>query len=584
MCNEDLTDRRAGCALYLHICEFAMAISLEDPVSLEMMWSRLINIAEECWITLWRTAFSLIIGEAQDFGCELLDANGDSLAHSARSMPVFNLTLPHAVRSLLEHFPPETLHDGDVLVTNDPWICAGHLFDLALATPVFRHGRLVGVVGSIAHCSDIGGSQDWRAAREIYDEGLQIPPLRLYRGGEPNDDLLRLIRRNVRKGDMVLGDIQAQLSANAVGAQRLLAFMDEYGLDDLAPLAATIQARSEHAMRRAIAAVPDGEYRHAVRFDGMGEPLTLPVHVVITGDEILVDWAGAPAQLERGAINCTLSYTAAHTAYALKCILSPETPANAGSYRPITVLAPEGSILNCRHPAAVNQRTMTGWYCAPAIFGALAQVLPQRVQAFTGLPLSIGAYGYDRDGRLYNDHLFQGGGQGASAHGDGKSALLYPTSAASTSVELFETRAPLLVKRKELLPDSGGAGRWRGGLGQIVGVRKLYADGNLALVGVQPQGTLTDQPGLHGGLAGTRAAAQLLNGERQVDGMALGGLTELRDPDQVLIFELAGGSGFGDPCERPVELVQRDLDEGYITRQSLTAYGCILDADGRVRR
>lgn len=555
-----------------------------DPIALEIMWSRLINIAEECWITLWRTAFSLIIGEAQDFGCELLDANGESLAHSARSMPVFNLTLPRAVRGLLAHFPPETLREGDVLVTNDPWICAGHLFDLALVTPVFRHGRLVGVIGSIAHCSDIGGSHDWRAAREIYEEGLQIPPLRLYRGGEPNDDLLRLIRSNVRKGDMVLGDIQAQLSANAVGARRLLAFMDEYQIDDLAPLAALIQSRSEQAMRRAIAAIPDGEYRHAVRFDALGEPMTLPVRVAVSGDEVLVDWTGAPQQLERGAINCTLSYTAAHTAYALKCMLSPDTPANAGSYRPIRVVAPEGSILNCRHPAAVNQRTMTGWYCAPAVFGALASVVPERVQAFTGLPLSIGAYGYDRDGRLYNDHLFQGGGQGAGARSDGKSALLYPTSAASTSVELFETRAPLLVEWKELLPDSGGAGRWRGGLGQMVGVRKLYDDGKLALVGVQPQGMLTDQPGLAGGLSGSRATARLIAAEQEIEGTALGSVAELRHPAQRLVFELAGGSGFGDPRERPLELVRHDFAEGLITAAGLAAYGCILDESGIVMR
>src|SRR5579864_2809319 len=199
-----------------------------DPISLEIMWSRLINIAEECWITILRTAFSTIIGEAQDFGCELFDANAESIAHSPRSMPAFNLTLPLAVQHVLRAFPKETLADGDVLVTNDPWMCAGHLYDLAVVTPVFRRGRLVGIVGSIGHCSDIGGTRDSLNVREVYDEGLQIPPLRLYRRGELNEDLMAVIGANVRRPEMVLGDIQAQVSSNRIGAERLLAFMDEY--------------------------------------------------------------------------------------------------------------------------------------------------------------------------------------------------------------------------------------------------------------------------------------------------------------------------------------------------------------------
>jgi len=223
-----------------------------DPVSLEIMWSRLINIAEECWITIWRTAFSLIIGEAQDFGCELFDPDAQSIAHSPRSMPVFNLTLPLAARRLLEVFPRDTLEPGDVLVTNDPWICAGHLYDLAAVTPVFRRGALVGLVGSIGHCSDIGGTRDSMGAREIYEEGLQIPPLKLYRRGELNADVAAMIRANVRLGDMVLGDIQAQISSNQVGAARLVAFMNEYGLESLTPLARTVQDRAEGAMRAAI--------------------------------------------------------------------------------------------------------------------------------------------------------------------------------------------------------------------------------------------------------------------------------------------------------------------------------------------
>jgi 5-oxoprolinase (ATP-hydrolysing) len=555
-----------------------------DPVSLEILWSRLINIAEECWITIWRTAFSTIIGEAQDFGCEILDADAESIAHSPRSMPVFNLTLPLAVRHLLRAFPRETLEEGDVLVTNDPWACAGHLYDLAVVTPVFRRGRLVGLVGSIAHCSDIGGTRDSLSAREVFDEGLQIPPLKLYRRGAPNEDLFAIIRANVRLGEMVLGDIQAQVSSNRVGAERLVTFMDEYGLDSLGPLARAVQDRAERAMREAIRAVPEGVYRSEIQCDGLGEPLTLPCTVVVAGDEITVDWTGAPPQLPRGGVNCTYHYTAAHTTYALKSILTPEIPSNAGCFRPLHVVAPEGSILNCRYPASVSERTHTGWYLGPAVFMALAPVLPHRVQAFTGLPIGMGAYGHDAAGRPFKDHLFQGGGQGASAHGDGKSALLYPTSAANVSVEMFESRTPLLVECKELIPDSGGAGRFRGGLGQRVRVRLREPSASPVLVDFRPHGMLVSVPGLFGGHAGARARAYVLEGDLVREGSPEASLVELRSPAQRATIEIAGGSGYGDPRERPVEWVQADLDAGYITPAGAEAYGVAVGEDGRVRR
>ena len=554
-----------------------------DPVSLEIMWSRLINITEECWITISRTAFSLIIGEVQDFGCELLDANGESLAHSPRSMPVFNLALPRAVKALLAAYPPETLEEGDVLITNDPWLCAGHLFDVALVTPVFRAGKLVGLVGSVAHCSDIGGTRDSRIVREIYEEGLQIPPMKYYKGGEPNHDLIALVRRNVRKGDMVIGDLQAQYSANEVGARGLLRFMDEYQLDDLSGLAEVIQDRSERAMREAIAAVPDGHYRHRVRFDGVGQPMSLGVDIEVSGDELTVDW-DAPPQLDKGAINSTLNYTASHTVYALKCMLTPEIPSNAGCFRPIKVRAPEGSILNCSYPAGVNIRTMTGWYCAPALFGALAEAMPDRVQAFTGLPISISAYGRDQGGSTYNDHLFQGGGQGAGAPGDGVNALLFPTSAANTPVELFELRTPLLVETKALIPDSGGAGRNRGGLGQRIEFRKLYPDELPVQVSVLAYNLTEATPGLAGGHAGRLSKLSVEDGDSVIEGWDLGTLIELRRPQQFATFDLPGGSGYGDPLERPLETIQADYDEGYLTEAGLAAYGCAVDASGRVRR
>lgn len=536
-----------------------------DPVTLEILWNRLIAIADECWVTIYRTAFSTIIGEALDFGVELLDGQGNSLAHAPRSMPVFNYALPTFCRRLLESFPPESLSPGDVLIGNDPWLLAGHLFDIGIVTPVFRGDRLVALVGSVGHASDIGGTYDHAGARELYDEGLFIPPLKLYRAGEPNEDVFAFIRHNVRKPEWVLGDIHAQISANAVGARRLLALMDEYGLEDLTDLAREVQDRAEGAMRGAIAALPDGTYRSEVWLDGTGEPLCLPCRVIVQGDGLTVDYEGAPPQQERGALNCTLNYTVAHTVYALKCVLTPEVPSNAGCYRPIAVRAPEGSILNCRKPAAVNLRVRTGWRLAPAIFRALAEALPHRVQAFTGLPLAIGVYGIDEQGRSFHDHLFQGGGQGASAHGDGKSGLLFPTSAANVSVEMFEQRTPLVVECKELIPDSGGAGRFRGGLGQRVRVARHPGARARIWVDVTPEGMIVETPGLFGGRPGRRTRVAYCR-EGRWEELPLGGLVELGPGERVEI-EIAGGSGYGDPRARDPELVRRDLEEGYVTRE-----------------
>ena len=564
--------------------EEAVARIESDPVGLEIMWSRLINVAEECWYTVIRTAFSLIIGEAQDFACEVLDARGKQIAHSPRAMPVFNLTLPMAVNAMLQRYPPEDLKPGDVMITNDPWLCAGHLFDIAIAAPVFREGRLVAIMGIVGHVADIGGTKDSLNAQEIYEEGLQIPPMKLYREGRVSEDVIDLIRENVRDSDQVIGDIHALVSASRTGAERLLRFMEEYGMHDLEALATVIQGRAERAMRDAIRRLPDGVYESEIWNDGLGTPERYPVAITVDGDELRVDYEGAPPESRRGGSNCTLSYTQAHTTYPLKCMLSPEVPGNAGCYRPLSVRAPEGSILNCNKPMAVNTRIRTGWYIAPNLFMALAEAMPDRVQAFTGLPSSGLFYGTDADGRTYNDHLFQGGGQGASSHGDGKSGLLWPTSAANTSVELFETRAPVLVLEKAYLADSAGPGRQRGGLGQVIRAHRLFDDGRPAQVGLYPNGVAVGTPGLFGGKPGAqaRAAVRSESGTDSSD-LGIGALATLASPSDVAELDMAGGSGYGDPLQRPVTAVQSDLDDGYVTPEGARRdYGCVVGADGRI--
>jgi 5-oxoprolinase (ATP-hydrolysing)/N-methylhydantoinase A len=537
-----------------------------DPIGLEIMWSRLVNVVEEMWLTVCRTAFSLVIAEAQDFACELLDPSGETLAHSPRAMPVFNLTLPRAVKALLERFPADTLKPGDVLITNDPWLCAGHLFDIAIVTPAFHEGRLVGLMGTVGHVSDIGGTKDSLKAREIYEEGLQIPPMKLFIGGEVNDSLKALIHANVRGGEQVWGDIMSFVAANAIGAERLASFMEDYGMRDLGALAEVVQGLSERAMRAAIRALPDGEYRATISNNPLGTRLDYPVRITVADDAIEIDFDGAPPQLPQGGLNSTMNYTAAHATYPLKCMLTPGVRGNAGCYRPFTVKAPEGSILNCIYPASVNIRTRTGWYLAPNIFTALSRAAPSQVQAFTGLAVASTVYGKDTGGNFYADMLFCGGGQGGSVRGDGHSALLWPTSAANTSIELMESRAPVLVEEKSYMTDSAGPGRHRGGFGQRVVFRKRDDDGQTMLVSVYPEGVNNPVPGLFGGQSGLGARGRVLDpsGRVLVD-CGTGQLVELNTPAERVEMVLAGGAGYGTPSDRDPAAVSRDLALGLIT-------------------
>lgn len=537
-----------------------------DPVTLEIMWSRLVSVTEEMWHTVCRTAFSLVISEAQDFACDLLDINGDTLVHSPRAMPVFNLTLPRAVKALLAEFPVETLKPGDVLITNDPWLCAGHLFDIAIVTPIFFEGRAVALSGTVGNVNDIGGTRDWLKAREVYEEGFQIPPMKLYEAGEPNHILFKLLAKNVRTADQVLGDLGSLVSANEIGAQRLIAFMNDYGLPDIGPLAQLIQGKSEAAMRKAISELPDGIYRSETWNNPFGTPMRFPVRIEVMGDEMSIDFDGAPPQIPQGGINCTMSYTAAHGVYPIKCMLTPEVRSNAGCYRPISVSAPKGSILNAEYPASVNLRTRTGWYIAPNILSALAPAAPARVIAATGLPFTSNIYGDAGDGSTYSDVLFAGGGQGASVRSDGKSGLLWPTSASNTSIELFESRVPILILEKSFIPDSGGPGKYRGGLGQKIRYRRLQSSGSTMLSTLYPEGVTHPAEGLFGGGSCIPASARILDDDGTVlRDCGTGALVEIEGTNETVEVIVAGGAGYGSPQERDRAAIEEDIAAGAVT-------------------
>lgn len=548
----------------------AMARIESDPIALEVMWSRLVNVAEEMWSTVCRTAFSLIISESQDFGCAILDPSGDTLAHSARVMPVFNLTLPMAVKAIIARYPVETMSPGDVYITNDPWLCAGHLFDLAIVTPVFHQDRVVALMGTVGHVGDIGGSRDGLSVTELYEEGIQIPAMKLVSGGAENEDLFRLMAENIRDSEQVLGDVRSFISANATGASRMRSFMEEYGMHDLKALARVVQQLSEKAMRAAIRDLKDGVYHSEISNNPFGETMTFPLKVTVKGDEIELDFEGAPAQTKKGGINCTLSYTTAHATYPLKCMLTPNVRGNAGCYRAFTVKAPKGSILNCEKPAPVSLRTRTGWYIAPNIFRAMAEAAPEVVQSFSGLPSLLSFYGKTDEGALFYELLLLGGGQGASVASDGKSSLLWPTSAATSSIEMLESRSPIVIWEKALMTDSGGVGRFRGGLGVRVRISRRLDEGQDIRTIISPEGVGLPVEGLFGGQPGLTAhgAIRSLATDQQIGDCGTGMILDLIGTDQVVELQLAGGSGYGDPLERDPARISEDLRQGYISPET----------------
>jgi len=540
-----------------------------DPVSLEIMWSRLVNITEEMWTTTLRTAVSTIIASANDFGCEVLDSQGRSVAHAYRSMPVFNMTMPNVTKEILKKYPVSSMQPGDVFLTNDPWMCAGHLPDIAVVTPAFYQGKVVAFAGNIANTSDIGGSLDAKNVRDSYEEGIFFPICKLYHQGEPNELVFDMFRWNVRAPDMVLTDLEAQVAANASGCERVVAFLEEYALSDLEDLSAAIRGRSQEAMRAAIAEMADGEYTNEVFTDGMGVPLKIAVKLKVEGDAISVDYAGSSPQIDHGGINCTMIYSLGHTLYTLACLLTPEVPVNEGCFEPIRVTAPEGSIINCTFPASVGSRVNTGWYIHGAIFQALSAVLPDRIQAGNGLMSILQTYGVEADGRVFNTHFFCGGGRGATSGGDGTGHNMFPSSASNVPIEVFELNSPVLINAKEFVQNSAGPGKFRGSSGERVSMSRLAGHPHPLHIYLHPHRLSFAAEGAFGGKPGTKTVVAL-NGETVSDAdspMELGYVTLDHDTD-VLTVEFPSGGGMFDPLDRDQEQAAADRQNGIVSSET----------------
>ncbi|MFZ0217983.1 MAG: hydantoinase B/oxoprolinase family protein [Candidatus Dormiibacterota bacterium] len=536
-----------------------------DPVSLEILWTRLIAVTNEQAAALMRTSFTPIVREVGDLSAAVFDARGRMLAQAITGTAGHINALATGMRHFLAAYPAATLGPGDVLITNDPWMTSGQLNDLSVVTPVFASDRLVGFFGNCCHAIDIGGRGLSADASEVFEEGLQIPITKLYAGGTPNGELFRLLRANVRAPEEVLGDLHAQVAGNQVGADRLVRYLEDFRLPDLEDLGDEIVGRSERAMREAIAQVPDGDYHQVCFTDGLDEPVRVEVTLHVRGDEIEADFAGSSPQVER-AFNVVLNYTAAYTNYALKCALCPDVPHNEGSFHPVRVTAPVGSIFNPRFPAAVAGRQIAGHFVPHAVFGALAGVLPDRViaEGAGGIWLTtVRGRGENR----FVSVFFSAGGTGARPAKDGLSATAFPSGVATAPAEVIETTGPLVIRRKELRRDSGGPGRQRGGLGQTIEIE--VRSGEPSVLSVLSDRFRHAAAGYAGGRPGARSRFSTSTGGRRDPKLSLGLPAGAR-----FTLQLPGGGGFGDPQERDPALVEEDLREGLISRrEARESYG-----------
>ena len=544
-----------------------------DPITLEILWRRLISIVDEADAAVSRTAFSSLLRDAHDYTCMFTDRRGRELAQGTLATPGQSGAMALGIKRLVQSLPVDAFQPGDVFMTNDPWALAGHLNDICVFSPIFHKEQLVAFTACVLHHADIGG----RVAsdnHDVFEEGLFIPLIKLYDVGVLNEAVLEMIRWNVRTPDNVIGDIRSQIAANHVCADKIIGMMHEEGLDTLDDLADEIIQRSEQSIRAAMGQVPDGIYRSEGVIEQMAgrEDIVIKTAVQITGDDIVVDLAGSSSQVDWGG-NVVYNFTFAYVHMAIKSIFDPDIPNNEGAVAPIQLQAPEGSVVNCRFPAAVAARMQIGHFMTEIIYRALAPVLPERVIAGSGgTPATMNVfYGQYDDGRSWHTVLIRGGGMGAGSTQDGQHCYIFPANGANTPVEILESDTPLLVERRELIPDSGGAGKQRGGLGRRMVIRVPAGDEapqQPVTLGIQAGRFHLPPAGLFGGKPGARARF-LVN---DVPGNPYG-LTKLQ-PGDVVTMDAAGGGGYGDPRDRARQALEDDVLDGKVSQSLKIQTGC----------
>ncbi|MFK7945486.1 MAG: hydantoinase B/oxoprolinase family protein [Paracoccaceae bacterium] len=539
-----------------------------SDIAFQVMWNRLISVVAVSLKKKVRTAFSTSVREAGDLSAGVYDLEGRMLAQAVTGTPGHVNAMAESVKHFMRDIGTDTMVEGDVYITNDPWWGTGHLHDITVVTPSFYKGKQVGYFACTAHVVDVGGRGFGADGESVYEEGLNIPIMHFARAGEVNFDLLKFVRANVRETDQVVGDIYALAACNETGHNRLIEMLDEFALPDLTDIAEFILTNSHRATVERIAALPRGITTNDMTIDGYDTPVTLAVRLEVHDDHIAADFAGTSG-ISRKAINVPLVYTQAYACYALKCAIAPEIPNNAASLAPFRVTAPEGSILNAQRPAPVCLRHIMGHMVPDTILGALHKILPDLVPAEgCGALCNFQLYLRPRrDGNHAPDAreaailMFNCGGSGARPELDGMSATAFPSGVMTMPVEATEHTGPIVIWRKELRPDSGGAGKFRGGLGQHmeIGATPGHEFDFSAMF------DRMDHParGREGGLEGGRTGFRLDDGTPM---KAKG--KQAVPPDRTAVLELPGGAGYGNPRDRDPDLIRRDLARGYISAET----------------
>ncbi len=550
-----------------------------DPITLEILWRRLVSIVDEADASVARTAFSSLLRDAHDYTCMFTDSRGQELVQGTFCTPGQAGAMAIGVRKLIRSRPLSDYRPGDVFIINDPWALAGHLNDVCVWSPIFFKERVVAFTACVFHHADIGG----RVAsdnREVFEEGLFLPLVRLYDAGRLNEDVLDLIRWNVRTPEEVAGDIRSQVAANHVCGRKIIEMMEEEGLGNIDDLADEIIGRTEQSMRSAIAKIPDGIYPYEGIIEGAGDRKDISIRMTVTvdGDDIVVDFDGTDEQVGWG-VNVVYNFTYAYVFMAIKSAFDPDIPINEGAIRPVKMTAPEGSVVNCRFPAAVAARMQVGHFMTEMVFKALSMATPDNIIAGSGgTPAQTNIfYGRRHDERPWHTMIIRGGGMGASSRADGHHCAIFPANGANTPVEIFESDTPLIVESRALVEDSGGPGRMRGGIGRRMTIR--VPDDELAplsptSIAVQAGRYRYPPEGIFGGCPSKKA--QFMKNGRPADPS---GLT-FCEPGDVIEFYSAGGGGYGNPLEREPEAVAEDVKKGYISIQAAQKeYGTVIDPE-----
>jgi N-methylhydantoinase B len=541
-------------------------------VAYQVMWNRLISIVEEQAQALVRTAFSTSVREAGDLSAGVYNAEGKMLAQAVTGTPGHVNAMADSVAHFIRRIGSKNILEGDVYITNDPWEGTGHLHDITIVTPVFFKDQLISFFACTAHVVDVGGRGFGADANSIYEEGIYIPIMKLFASGEVDQTLITLLRANVREPDQLIGDIYALATCNEIGYRRLTSMMTEFEINKLNDIANFILSNSLNATLKCINSLQTGFAEGSMTIDGYENPVNLHVGITIKNDCVICDWSGTSG-IDKKGINVPLVYTKAYSCYALKCAIAPNIPNNAASLEPFKVLAKQGSIVNAIHPAPVALRHVIGHMLPDAIFDALDKLLPDTVPAegagcLCNFQISLREKEHNSSAHEISRAevlMFNSGGSGARPSLDGMNATAFPSGVMTMPVEVTEQVGPIIIWRKELRADSGGAGKFRGGLGQLmeVGSREGYQ------FDIQAMFDRLKFParGRRGGSNGAPTQISL------DDGKLLKGKGKQSVPYGLRVkMAFPGGAGYGDPLERDLDQVKLDLQMGYITPEYAFKY------------